>query len=394
MANANLARGTQASLSRSQSPGTQQSTPTPPASAAASPASTAMDRETAIASIRANCELQIEYLQVMTDAVMLAVIQTQSVSTMQLATTSKAKQASVSEAFLDIAIALIGEGVGSLIESAAKNFFQEFATGILSTNTAFKVLPLSAEGQQLSGGTIDQALAAIASTKENSVDGGAWALYSENVRTVIEKGSDKLGQALGQAASQQLEKLAPKEPSNVVGTDQPGTAITRVVQAYVAAHRLALRTECVNLEAFIRTQTGITQQQLSTLVGSFSVNPPPAGMNSLRNNFALQVEGLIWAKLYNLAQYNAGGSENPIPPGASHFDGSLPNVPDAITHYWWQRFGPKIDPDVTNSYVRSLNVYRWMVTMEQSMDQMVQQIGASSSGITPYDPQPWPPTSQ
>lgn len=389
MSISNMPRGTQALLSKSQMPSAQQpSNAASPPSAATPQAASAMDREMAIASMRANCELQIEYLQVMTDAVMLAVLQTQSVSILQLATTvNKAKQVSASEAFLDLAIGLAGEGVGSLVENQAKEFFQDFASGILSTNAAFKVLPLAAEGKAMSGDAIDQALAAISGSKE--ISGAAWSIYSENTRKAIKAGSDKISKALGDAASQQVEKLAPNEPADIAGTDQPGTAITRVVQSYVSAHRLALRTECISLEGFIRSQPSITKEQLSTLTSSFAVAAPPAGMNSLRRELALQMEGLIWAKLYNLEQYGVGNP--PVPPGAAGGTGSLPNVPDAITHYWWQRFGPKVAPDTTDPYAKSQKVFTWMVTMQQGMDQMTQQLDLSSSGITPFDPQPWPP---
>jgi hypothetical protein len=385
-----LSPPTQATLSRSQLPSSevQPTSLTPPQSSAAAAAKT-LDRESAIAALRTSCELQIEYLTVLTDSVMLAVTQVQSESILQLASAqNNGKRATVSEAFIDVALSLVGAGVGSLIEKNAEEFFQDLASGILSTNTAFKVLPLSANGKAMSGDAIDQALAAIASTRQTKVSGGAWTIYSANTRKIITAGTDKIAKSLGEAASSQIEKAAPKEAPKAVGTDLPQTAILRVVQGYVSAHRVAVRTECINLEAFIRSQHSMTKNQLSTLVGSFAIAPPPQGFESLRSDFAMQIEGLLWGRLYKLTSQETAYDN--VVTGVLQ-GGSLSNVPDAITHYWWQRFGPKVAPGITDPYAQTMTIFRWMVQLDRAFDQQVQEINAPGPGIISFDPQPWPP---
>lgn len=359
-----------------------------PSSTTGTPA-TASEIETGIASMRTSCELQIELLEVMTDAVALAVIQSQDVTALTTATTAAAKTVAVSDVLVDALIAMALDGVGVLIQKEVQQFAQQAATAILSTNLAVSVLPLSASGAAMSADGIAKALASLSRSQEAS--GRVFALYSRGVRAAVAAGSEKVGSALAALAKSTLQP-SKKDTLDVKGTDQPRTAISRAVQSYVAAHRLALRIQCVSLEGFIRAGN-LTTEQLETLTGSFVVDQTSDDLDSLRETLSLIYEAVIWAKIYRLDQMTMLNGR--LPSGLDpNKGGSITGVPDGITKYWCRRFASLVSISAVGAiggsqqgdYNQSLSVLRVLIPAAQDLNQAIADLQAPDAGIISIDP--------
>ena len=323
------------------------STPTQPAKSAAAsePTANTMERETAIAALRNGADIQVEWLQTILDGVTVAVIQTQDITALaQAVKLENAHSVTVSSLLCDAVMFLVLEGVGNLVEDAVKELVKGTTTAFLSTNTAFRLLPLSDEGRALTSDKIQSALNTIG---KESADGKQWGIYSDAVRNAATKASEKAGAALADLTKEKLGgrggegfTFGPKEA--VAGTDQPRTAITRSIQSYVSMHRLALRIQLNNLEAGIRAGS-YTGQQLKQLISSLALKAPPDDLDTLRSSYALLIEACIWAKLYHMDSgnpidevYHAGGKDTGD--GDLGAGGNMKGVPSVIVQYWWSRF--------------------------------------------------------
>ena len=297
-----------------------------------------------------------------------------------------AKTVSVSDVLMDALLGLAIDGVGSLVEQTVKDLAQQAAGSILSTNLAFSLLPLSDEGAAMSANALTQALANMASSP--NVSGAAFAAYSQGVRSAIEVGSQKLGTSLSGLTKAALQPS--KRNLNIAGSDEPRTAITRVVQSYVAAHRLALRTECISLEGFIRSQGSLTTDQLTSLSSSFVIEKSPDDLDSLRESFSLMYEAIIWGKIYNLDQMQMQGNKVPTAIN-TNTGGAIANVPDVITHYWWVRFASltnlssmtqgSVADSQMGPYNQSLSVLRVLIPMAQQLDQTITQLQSQTNDV-------------
>lgn len=387
MSISSLAGPTQASLPRSQLPGTQQSTPSPKSSAAAPPPATRLQRETAIAAFKNSADIQIERLQVILDGATDAVLQTQDVTALaQSVKLANSKRVTVSDLLCDAIMYVALQGVAQVVKGTIQGLAESTAEGFLSTNTAFRLLPLSEQGQSLSS---DQIQAALNTIGEANADGKKWLIYSDAVRNAIQQGSDKAAEALADLTKSTLSgeggelglSLGPKE--SVAGTDQPRTAITRSVQSYVAMHRLAIRIEMNNLEASLRTGP-FTASQLDDLTSALAVQAPPDDLDSLRAKYSLLIEACIWSKLYQLDSgnpvatriYHASGTDtgDPALPGG----GNMKGVPGAIVQYWWSRFtGFGNVPDETGME-QTIQVCKLFLDVGSNLNDAIQQLSSSS----------------
>lgn len=321
--------------------------PTQPAKSAAAsqPGATTIERETAIAALRNGADIQLEWLQAILDGVTVAVIQTQDITALaQAVKLENANRVTVTSLLCDAVLFLVLDFVGELVKKTVVELAEQTTTAFLSTNTAFRLLPLSDEGRQLTSDKIQSALNTIG---KESANGKKWGIYSDAVCNAATKASDKAADALADLTKEKLGggggegfSFGPKEA--VEDTDQPRTAITRSIQSYVSMHRLALRLQLNNLEAGIRAGP-YTGPQLKQLISSLALKAPPDDLDTLRSNYSLLIEACIWAKVYRMESgnpvdrvYHAGGKDTGdgnLPGG-----GNIKGVPSVIVQYWWSRF--------------------------------------------------------
>ncbi len=360
--------------------------PTQPAKSTGSQASaTAIERETAIAALRNGADIQVEWLQTILDGVTVAVIQTQDITALAKAVIlENAKRVTVSSLLCDAVMMLLLDGVGILVEDAVKELVKGTTTAFLSTNTAFRLLPLSDEGHALTSDKIQSALNTIG---KESADGKQWGIYSDAVRNAATKASEKAAAALADLTKEKLGggggeglSFGPKEA--VAGTDQPRTAITRSIQSYVSMHRLALRIQLNNLEAGIRTGP-YSGQQLKQLISSLALKAPPDDLDNLRSRYSLLIEACIWAKLYHMDS----GSEDDRPyagSGKDTGDGDLPGggnmkgAPSVIVQYWWSRFAGFSNVPHDQGRGQSLAIFRMFRQIGGNLNDAFKKLSDSS----------------
>ena len=136
------------------------------------PAATRLQREAAIAALKNGADVEIEWLQVLADGAIDAVIQTQDVTALaQTVKLANAKRVTVTDVLCDAIMFMALQGLTQVIKGTIQELAESTAGAFLSTNTAFRLLPLSKKGEALTGDEIQTALNTLGNER---ADGKKW----------------------------------------------------------------------------------------------------------------------------------------------------------------------------------------------------------------------------
>lgn len=347
MATANLPRSQLQDLSAAK----QAAVPSTPKPKTATSNATA---ESVIRDLELNAALCLERLQLLLDSVSDAVIQTQDVSAqVQTWVGGTVEGISASSILFDAMLLVATDGLAVVADRVLAGVVKNTLTRLFNHNEALAAVTTSAIGSTLKGGT---GLSVNLSGWEEI--GDQFGIFSRGVQKAGEEGFGSIGKALAQSAKGKDEAKSPLGD----GTDMPRTAITRGVQSYVAAHRLALRASVIGLTYAIRSgQIGVSDG--TRLVQSLAMTSSGESLEDLRDALARGFELLIWERIYDPALQKAkftapDPSSNAAKPAPSEvlpsveaaraFLAANPNVcmkgiPGALVDYWRARYRAAID---------------------------------------------------
>ncbi|ANE47696.1 hypothetical protein SY83_16995 [Paenibacillus swuensis] len=299
---------------------------------------TPKDTELAVAYVEQAFQIQLERLQIIVDASLLAVEQVQD---KRIEVLEQGKNVTVEDVIFDLLSVYLWEvGIlGHVLTPLIKEVTSVICAKSLAMQAVYDRIPKTDYGAQIIGmGRSEKEGKEIIRTiiqdhvrNPKQFTSEQYAMFTKSVTDLISKAPDQAA-AKVKSTIKNWKSLADKVKTTALKTtDTPNVALLKAAQSYASRNRTALHMQKSNTIAFIRSNPRMSKKELKEFVRVFAWEEIP-DVQFIRDQYQMALEIVVWAQLYRFK------ANDPSSPEVLLNSGKFRGINDKIVDYWIIRF--------------------------------------------------------